>query len=326
MEIGFHASHEQFTPRDLLDLTKTAEGAGFKAAMCSDHFAPWSEWQGQSGHAWTWLGAALQATGMSFGVVCTPGWRNHPVVLAQAIATLDQMFPGRFWVALGSGQLMNEGVTGYPWPAKSRRNDRLLASVRIVRRLLAGETVSFDGHVLVHDARLHTLPASAPLILGAAITPETAEWVGSWADGLITISKPVEKVRSVVDAFRRGGGRNKPMYMQCQISYASTDEEALQGAWDQWRSAVLDSSAHTELRFPEQLDAAAEFVKPQDMHGHICISCDLDKHIQWLFEYADLGFERLYLHNVNRAQERFIQEFGKHVLPAMSRYGVAHAG
>ena len=105
--IGYHASHEQFSPGDLLELVKSAEQAGFVCAMSSDHFHPWSERQGQSGYAWSWLGAALEGTRLPFGVISAPGWRYNPAVLAQAAATLCQMYPGRFWMALGSGEAIN---------------------------------------------------------------------------------------------------------------------------------------------------------------------------------------------------------------------------
>ncbi|HZJ08231.1 MAG TPA: hypothetical protein VFD39_00925 [Trueperaceae bacterium] len=59
--IGYHASHEQFAPGHLLDLVRRAERAGFGAAMCSDHFHPWSERQGNAGFAWSWLGSARSA-------------------------------------------------------------------------------------------------------------------------------------------------------------------------------------------------------------------------------------------------------------------------
>ena len=139
--IGFHASHEQIDPRSLLAAVQAAEAAGFQAAMCSDHFSPWSARQGESGFAWSWLGAALQATSLSFGVVNAPGQRYHPAIIAQAAATLAQMFPDRFWVALGSGEAMNEHITGERWPAKSVRNARLRECVDIMRALFAGETV-----------------------------------------------------------------------------------------------------------------------------------------------------------------------------------------
>src|SRR3990170_4026998 len=136
--IGFHASHEQIGPDRLLRLVQAAEAAGFDAGMCSDHWAPWSEEQGESGFAWSWLGAALQATSLSFGVVNAPGQRYHPAIIAQAAATLSVMFPGRFWVALGSGQLLNEHITGAGWPAKPARNDRLRECAEIMRLLWAG--------------------------------------------------------------------------------------------------------------------------------------------------------------------------------------------
>ncbi len=110
--IGFHASHEQFAPDRLLRLAVAAERAGFDAAMCSDHWAPFAESQGQSGFAWSWLGAAMAATSIPFGVVNAPGQRYHPAIIAQAAATLEVMFPGRFWLAVGSGQLINEHITG----------------------------------------------------------------------------------------------------------------------------------------------------------------------------------------------------------------------
>src|SRR5688500_7810623 len=110
--LGFHCSHEQQSPSTLLRIASRAAQAGFTVAMCSDHFHPWREQQGLSGFAWSGVGPALQATGMSFGTVCAPGQRYHPAVVAQAAATLSEMFPDRFWLALGSGEALNESITG----------------------------------------------------------------------------------------------------------------------------------------------------------------------------------------------------------------------
>ena len=143
--VGFHASHEQVPPARLLHAVQRAEEVGFDAAMCSDHLAPWSLRQGESGFAWSWLGSALQATRLPFGVVTAPGQRYHPAIAAQAIATLESMYPGRFWAALGSGEAVNEHVTGDPYPPKEERDARLRETVTVIRRLLAGEEVSADG-------------------------------------------------------------------------------------------------------------------------------------------------------------------------------------
>ena len=315
--IGFHASHEQFAPSDLLRLVQRAEAAGFDAALSSDHFYPWSESQGESGFAWSWLGAALATTSMAMGVVNAPGQRYHPAIIAQAAATLGEMFPDRFFLCAGSGQQLNEAVTGDRWPSKDQRNQRLRECADVMRALWAGETVTHRGLVTVQEARLYTRPRNPPLLVGAAVTAESAEWVGGWADALITVSRAPEELRPVVDAFRRGGGEGKPMFLKVQLSYARTDAEARRGAHHQWRTNVFDSPVLTELRLPQQFDAAAKFVHPDELDPFVRISSEPQRHVEWLRGDLELGFERLFLHNVNREQEAFVGAFGEHVLPQL---------
>jgi probable non-F420 flavinoid oxidoreductase len=318
--IGYHASHEQLPPSALLGCVVAAEAAGFQAAMCSDHFAPWGSRQGNSGFAWSWLGAALQATRLGFGVVNAPGQRYHPAIVAQAAATLSEMFPGRFWLALGSGEASNEHITGERWPAKDERKARLGESVAVIRALLAGETVSHDGLVKVDRAKLWTLPAQPPMLIGAAVSPETAAWVGGWADGLVTINQSRDTLREVIDAFRGNGGEGKPLYLQVHLSWAADEDEALAVAHDQWSTAVFDTSLAMELALPEQFEAAAQFVAPEDVRSAVLVSADLGRHTAWLQEYAELGFERIYLHEVGQAayQRPFIDAFGSKVVPALT--------
>lgn len=315
--IGYHASHEQYAPGALLDWVRAAEAAGFDAGMCSDHYFPWNDQQGESGFAFSWLGAALQATSLSFGSVCAPGQRYHPAIVAQAAATLAAMFPGRYWIALGSGQYLNEHITGTGWPVKAERNARLREAVEVIRALWAGETVSHDGTFKVEDACLYTRPEEAPLIAGAAVTAETARWVAEWADVLITVDRPTDELREVVDAFREGGGADKPMYLQMQLSFAPTEDEALRAAHDEWGTNVLDSSLLTDLRMPRDFEAAAEHVRPEDVRGSVRVSHESGRHAEWIRGALDLGFDRVYLHNVHRDQERFIRVFGEEVLPQL---------
>jgi coenzyme F420-dependent glucose-6-phosphate dehydrogenase len=184
--------------------------------------------------------------------------------------------------------------------------------------LWAGETVTHYGLVRVEEAKLYTRPQIPPQIIGAAITAETAEWVGGWADGLITISHPYEKLKKVVDAFRRGGGEGKSMYLKVQLSYAADEETALNGAYEQWRTNIFKSPVLAELRNPQQFDAAAELIKPEDMHEFVRISANPEKHIEWLHKDIELGFETISLHNVNREQQKFIEVFGEKVLPVLT--------
>jgi probable non-F420 flavinoid oxidoreductase len=315
--IGYHASHEQFAPSELLDLVAAAESAGFDAAMCSDHFAPWSVRQGQSGFAWSWLGAALARTSLSFGTVTAPGQRYHPAIVAQAAATLAEMFPDRFWVALGSGEAINESITGEVWPGEAERDARLIECVDVIRALFRGEEVTHHGLVSVQEARLWTRPASPPPLIGAALAPDTARWVARWADGMITVNQPGDALREVVDAFRDASGGSKPVYLQAKVSWAETDAAALEAAHDQWRTNVFGGPVLSDLRTVKAFDAAAAKVRPEDMDGPVRVSADLARHAAWIAEDLELGFERIYLHQVGRDQRGFIEAFGERVLPQL---------
>jgi coenzyme F420-dependent glucose-6-phosphate dehydrogenase len=316
--IGYHASHEQFAPSQLLKWAILAEECGFQAINCSDHFHPWSERQGQSGYSFAWLGAAMQATKIPFGVVCAPGQRNNVGIVAQAAATLAEMFPDRFWISLGSGEALNENITGDRWITKSERNERLFQCAEIIRKLFRGKCVTHRGLVTLQEARLYTLPKTFPLLIGAAVSEKTAGWLGSWADGLITISKPIEELKKVVEAFRNGGGEGKPIYLKVQLSYDVSHDKALTGAWDQWRTNILPPEILDDLWQVKQFDAAAQYVRKEDIGKHVNVSSDLNEHIQWINSYTKLGFDKIILHNVNREQERFIRDFGAKVLPSVA--------
>jgi probable non-F420 flavinoid oxidoreductase len=317
VRIGFHASHEQFAPSDMLRFVQHAEAAGFDCAMSSDHFKPWGPSQGHSGYAWSWLGAAMQATALPFGIISAPGYRYHPAIIAQGAATLAEMYPDRLWLALGSGQRLNEDITGANWSDKAERNARLGECAHIIRALFAGETVTHRGRVTIVDAKLYSRPERPPMLLGAAVTPESAEFVGGWADGLLTISGKPEQLRKVVEAFRRGGGEGKPMFLQIALNWAPSEEAALAGAHEQWRYLALGGDVNWNLRSPEEFDAATRFVRPDDIRQSVLVSSDPGQHAAWLREFIEIGFEHLYLHQIDRNQEIFMDAFAAKVLPQL---------
>jgi probable non-F420 flavinoid oxidoreductase len=317
---GIHASHEQIHPSRLLDAVVHAEQAGFAAAMSSDHFSPWSARQGQSAFAWSWLGAALQATGLPFGVVNAPGQRYHPAIIAQAIGTLAAMYPGRFWAALGTGEASNEHITGGGWPRKEVRAARLRECVDVIRALLAGEEVSHDGLVTVDRARLWTRPTQLPALVGAAVSVETARWCADWADGLITVNAPVEHLRQMIEAYRDAGGRGG-LFLQVHLSWAPQQAEAMRLAHDQWRSNIFPPPVCWDLELTDHFDAVSEDVAPERVAGVVNVSSDLAWHTARLQEYAELGFDQVYLHHVGREQRGFIDAFGAEVLPKLTVAG-----
>lgn len=316
--VGFHASHEQLPPSALLHAVARAERAGFDGAMCSDHLEPWGVRQGESGFAWSWLGAALASTSFSLGVVTAPGQRYHPVVTTQAIATLEEMFPGRFWAVLGSGEAMNEHVTGDPWPPKDDRNRRLDESLGVIRRLLAGEQVEHDGLVRVHKARVWSRPATPPPLLGAAVSAETAGWLAGRVDGLATVAQDPAALRRVVEAYRSNGGEG-PCVLQVHISLAETDAAALALAKDQWPNGLIGPPRAWDFDQPEDFDAAVANPDEGELRKAVLVDADAAALAERIAELAALGFDRVYLHHVGKNQDEFLDRAESDLLPALRR-------
>jgi len=227
------------------------------------------------------------------------------------------MFPGRFWLGLGSGQRLNEDITGLPWPEKVERNARLSECASIVAALLRGETVSHSGRVTVVNARLYSLPKAPPLLLGAAVTEATAEPVGRWADGLLTVNAKPKRVRKIVEAFRRGGGEGKPLLMQVGLNWAGTEQQAIQGAFEQWRYNVLGGEVNWELRSPRDFETATRFVRMENMRESVLISADPGRHASWLQNTSSLASRNSCCTKSVSTSESFVDVFGSKVLPQL---------
>jgi alkanesulfonate monooxygenase SsuD/methylene tetrahydromethanopterin reductase-like flavin-dependent oxidoreductase (luciferase family) len=188
----------------------------------------------------------------------------------------------------------------------------------VMRALFAGEVVDHDGLVRIDRARLWTLPPEPPPLIGAAVSPETAAWVGSWADGLVTIQQPRERLERVLDAFRNNGGAGKITAVQVHLSWAPDEGDALQIAHDQWRTNVFSPPLCWDLATVEQFDEAARHVRPEDVRETVLVSSDLGRHAAWLNDLSELGWDAIYLHHVGRDQGPFVEAFGEHVLPQLA--------
>jgi len=315
--ISYHASHEQFAPSELLQYVQLAELAGFDGCHSSDQFHPWSEQQGQSGFAFAWLGAAMQSTRFPFSMVTAPSQRYHPAIVAQAICTLLQMFPDRLEVALGSGEAINEKITGDGWPSKAERNVRLKECAEIMRKLFLGETVSYSGLVKIQEAKLYTRPLNAPALMCAALSMETAKWAASWADGLLTVAQPHAQMRDMINVFRDNGGEGKPIHLQVSLSYSCDPDFAKQDAYYQFRNNALDASLLSDIDSVNKFDELGKAITMEQLAQKIRISSSLSEHLDMLGKDVELGFDNIILHNVNSGQETFINHFGKEVLPVL---------
>jgi G6PDH family F420-dependent oxidoreductase len=322
--IGYAAALEQFHPTEMLHYCQLAEQHGFRGVMAADHFQPWVPQQGQNAFVYAWMGALGATTSHTFGpgVTC-PSFRYHPSVIAQAAATLEAMFPGRFWLGLGSGEALNEHVTGQVWPEPLVRMELLIESTEIIQRLLSGKKVRYRGkHLHMERVQLYTLPDTPPPIYIAATGTQTVKFAGRTCDGLITPAASPEKLAGILDNFAQGArdaGRDPASLrrlLQVHLSWADTYEEALDNAMTEWPNGGM-SFPKQDIRSPEDFAAMAKLLRPEHFQGRVLISPDLDEHRAHLQTFLDLGFDEIHIHNVGRNQEAFIKAFGEKVIPAL---------
>jgi probable non-F420 flavinoid oxidoreductase len=307
--ISYHASQEQFGPVDLLRFISLAEKAGFSGIHSSDHFHPWSERQGQSSFTFSWISAAMQICSLPFSMVCAPGQRLHPAIVAQAIATIASMYPGRLIIELGSGEALNECITGDGWPAKNLRNQRLLECYHIISQLLNGYKVNFSGLVRVNNAKLYTLPSIIPPLYCAAISENTSDWAGSWAEGLLTTADhDIELTKSKIELFRNRAKEDLPIHLQFSFCYGRTKKEAEEQAYDQWRSNMIGLDKLESLNDTEQFDKLSATITMEEVCDNILIITDMDELKHHINEIKKLNPASIHLHNISRNQEDYLED------------------
>jgi coenzyme F420-dependent glucose-6-phosphate dehydrogenase len=325
MRYFYGAAHEQFPPEDLLRQAVEAERAGFDGVAGSDHLQPWWE-PGESGHAWVWLGAVGQATdGLAIGTAVTPpGPRYHPVLIAQAWATLERMFPGRPFLGIGSGESLNESPLAAIWPPVSEQVERMEEGLEIIRRLFDGERLSYDGrHFETDEAILHTRPDRRPPIYVSAFGPKAAGVAARWGDGLWTLADH-EMAPDVIDAYKGAcddvGKEPGEIVLQAQFSWAEDDEAALEGA-RVWKGAQPDEHYTDDWHHPVRMfENGANQFSDVDLKEALIISSDPEVHADRIREAEGLGATIMALMNVSGADpHRAIEVYGGEVLPALAK-------
>ena len=330
LTVGYAAMLEQFHPTEVVELSVHAEENGFSGVMAADHFQPWVPAQGQSAFVWNVLTALGERTRGDIGPgVTAPTFRWHPAMVAQASATLAAMYPGRHWLGLGSGEALNEHVVAGYWPEAPERINRMFEAIDVIKKLftssLAGKDVKHAGPFYkLESTRLWTMPEVAPEILVATAGPVTAKRAGRHADGLITVGAPLEKIGGLFAKFDEGareGGKDPetmPKVLQLHLSWADTDEQALANAMKEWPNGGM-KFPKADIRSPFDFEQMAKLVRPEDFEGRMVISADPDVHRAEIQKFVDLGFDRIYLHNVGRNQKEWIEVFGRDVLPKLKR-------
>jgi coenzyme F420-dependent glucose-6-phosphate dehydrogenase len=314
VQIGYTLSSEERQPEELVSLARSAEETGFAFAVISDHFHPWTDRQGSSPFAWSVLGAVAAATSrmrVGTGVTC-PTIRYHPAIVAQAAATVARLMKGRFFLGVGSGESLNEHITGETWPTPDIRQDMLEEAIAVIRLLhQGGERSHYGRFFTVHDARVYNLPDEPVPIYVAAGGDESAKLAGRAGDGLIGTSPSADTVK----AFEAAGGAGKPRFGQLTVCWANTEDAAVRTAHEFWPNAGLAGEFRNELARPAYLEQAAKTVRPDDVAEKVICGPDPQKHLDAIEQFVHAGFDHVFVHQVGPEQAGFMRFYAREILP-----------
>jgi G6PDH family F420-dependent oxidoreductase len=314
MKIGCFLSSEDFGPRELVDLARRAEEAGFHALWISDHFHPWNDAQGHSPFVWSVIGAIAEATNLpvTTGVTC-PTVRIHPAIIAQAAATSAVMLQGRFALGVGSGEALNEHILGDAWPNIETRLEMLEEAVEVIRTLWQGGLQDHRGiHYEVQNARIYDLPDEPPPIIVSAFGPKATRLAARIGDGFATIGPD----KDGIELYRSEGGKG-PVHAGLKVCYAPTEEQGRETVHRLWPNEELPGELAQILPTPAHFEQACELVTPEMISAPV--GPDLDRHAEAIQECVDAGVDELFVSQIGpELQDEFFDTWAKDILPRFS--------
>lgn len=324
LKFDYFASQEQYSPSQLLEHVVLAERLSFDSVWISDHFHPWVHSMGNSSFAWVLLAAAAErTTRMRVGTgITAPIFRYHPAIVAQAFATLGVIYPNRVFLGVGTGEALNEIPVGFKWPTYRERAARFEEAVRIIKLLWTNQFVNFKGRYYeLKKANLYTKP-KAPIPLYIAASGKTAaELAGKYADGLLTTILPPDRYRNVLFPAVEEGARavnrdpsSVERVLEFMVSYDEDYDKAL-ASCRMWAALALPIFFKYGIYDPREIEECGKLVGDKGLSTVFFISSELDEHIRKIEEYVKLGFRRIYIQSSSPNEEKFIETYGRKVLP-----------
>ena len=315
MRIGYFLSCEEYTPAQLIEQAKLAQDAGFRSLWISDHYHPWNDEQGQSPFVWSIIGALSQVVHIPVTTAVTcPIMRIHPAVVAQAAATSAVLHDGRFVLGVGTGEALNEHITGERWPFAEERLEMLEEAVEVMRELWDGGFVTHHGrYFTVDQAQVYTRPAQPPKVYVSAFGPRALEVAARIGDGYVSTMPDADLVRR----FRDLGGGDKPVQGGFKGCWAPTEEQGVRTAHRLWANSGVPGELSQVLPSPRHFEQASQLVTRDMTRESIVGGPDVDRHIESFQPYVEAGFEEIYVANMGPHYREMIAAYGAEVLPAL---------
>jgi G6PDH family F420-dependent oxidoreductase len=312
MRIGYFLSSEEYTPDQLIEQARLAQEAGFQGLWISDHYHPWNDEQGQSPFVWSVIGALSQVVTIPVTTAVTcPIQRIHPAIVAQAAATSAVLHDGRFVLGVGTGEALNEHVTGERWPSAAERLEMLEEAVDVMRRLWDGGFVNHRGrYYTVEQAQLYTRPDNPPPVYVSAFGPKALDLAGRIADGYIAVAPEAK----LVEGFRSAGGGDKPVQGGFKACFATSEDEAVATAHRLWANAGVPGELSQVLPSPAHFEQASTLVTPDMIREAIACGPDPARQAEQLRAYERAGFDEVYVANIGPNYAELIDLYRKEFL------------
>ncbi|MDQ3448540.1 MAG: glucose-6-phosphate dehydrogenase (coenzyme-F420) [Chloroflexota bacterium] len=333
LTLGYKASAEQFAPRQLLDFGVEAERQGFDSVVVSDHFQPWRHTDGHAPFSFAWLAALGERTSrVILGTsVVTPTFRYNPAIVAQAMATIASLNPGRVMLGVGTGESMNEvPVLDIEWPESPERFARLKEAIELIRKLWTEEFVTFQGqYYKTRAATVYDRPAEPVKLYVAASGPAAARLAGRVGDGFIcTSGKGLELYReTLLPAVAEGASKADRDYdgiekmIEMKVSF-DTDKQRAKEDTRIWAALALPAEKKMGVEDPREMERLADELPLDQAASRWIVSDDPDEHVERIRPYVELGFTHLVFHAPGPDQGRFLKLYGEQILPRLrDRWG-----
>lgn len=305
------------SPSYYLDRAESVERAGFDAVWFGDHIQPWFHTDGRAPFAWAWLPLALERTvSIPTGVFVTPPmYRYHPLVIANAVATIDELFPGRLRFGVGTGERMNEHPFVDEWPSWSDRAGALVESIDIMRTYWeAAEFFGYDGEYFAFDPVYpYEQPACDVDVYCSATGPDSARLAADHADHLITMASVPDIQERVIDVYRDNGGSGE-VIVQTVGGYGDP-HRLTERLLDSFASSLRpENSDETD---PRELQASTNDVTAEEVREAFLVAETPDDVLRWVDKQEQRGATHTVITDVSYEGDEFYRTAESEILPSL---------
>ena len=322
LELSLDIGENEKDPQEFKECVILAEKLGFDVAWLGDHFMPWAHSSNRSSYVWSLMGACLEASKkIRLGpYVTTPiGARYHPLIIAQAASTLDNMYPGRFVLTVGTGEAMNEAPF-FGWPSWNERMERLVEGIQMIRKMWESKSYfDFDGkYFKANQIYLYTRPRTNMKIYVSGVGPKMARVAGEFGDGLITLShaNSFERCRDIIfpafeEGVRSAGKDPSKVEKIVSLSFTFKDPETFARTERTYAGIVAKNSVNEPD--PRKIEQMGREMPAEELIKSTAFLKNWDDVFDLIEKYRKLGVTMIALNS--GADKKLIRTFGQKVLP-----------